>query len=110
MIDLAQRILLGSVLIVLCVCILFVLIRAIRGPRLTDRILCSNMVGTIVIMMISILSIQIKEGYLMDVCILYAMMSFVGVVVLYKVYASKNAVIDVHTVTPVNHDDEGGNV
>ena len=69
-----------AILIFLC------LIRAIRGPRLTDRIISGNMIGTMTIISIALLSVLLKESYLLDVCLIYAMVSFIGVIVLTKVY------------------------
>ena len=62
------------------------LLRAIRGPRIADRVVGINMIGTIIIMMIAILSLMLEEGYLVDIAIIYAMLSFLAVVVLVKVY------------------------
>ena len=62
------------------------LLRAIRGPRIADRVVGINMIGTIIIMMIAILSLMLKEGYLVDIAIIYAMLSFLAVVVLVKIY------------------------
>lgn len=62
------------------------LIRAIMGPAVADRLMAVNMLGTIVIVMIGILAILLKEGYLVDICIIYAMISFLAVIVLTKVY------------------------
>lgn len=42
--------------------------------------------GTIVMVIISILALYLQEGYLMDICLIYAMISFLAVVVLTKVY------------------------
>ena len=69
-----------------------------ENVRLTDRIVCSNMAGTVVIMIIAILSQWIGEGYLADICIIYAAVSFVAVVVLYKVYTNKYRRIDIKTL------------
>lgn len=66
--------------------ILMCLIRAIKGPRVTDRLVTGNMIATIVIMVIAILSAKMKEGYLVDVCLVYAMVSFVANVVLSRVF------------------------
>ena len=44
------------------------------------------MIGTMIIMIIAILSVYLDENYLVDVCLIYAMLSFLGVVVLCKVY------------------------
>lgn len=73
-------------LIVLAILIILCLIRAIIGPRIADRIVAVNMMGTMVIVMISVLAVFLNEGYLMDVCIIYAMISFLAVIVLTKVY------------------------
>ena len=62
------------------------LLRAIRGPRIADRVVGINMIGTIIIMMIAILSLMLEEGYLVDIAIIYAMLSFLAVVVLVKIY------------------------
>lgn len=76
-----KNILLGA-LILLAVLIFFCLLRAVKGPRFTDRIVAGNMINTIIIAMLSILSVYLDELYLVDVAIVYAMLSFVTVVVL----------------------------
>lgn len=82
----AYGILFVCVLIVLALLIILCLIRAIMGPRTADRIVAVNMMGTMVIVMIAILSLLLGEGYLADICIIYAMISFLAVIVLTKVY------------------------
>lgn len=78
--------LLTGAVIVLAVLIIVSIIRSVRGPRIADRIIAVNMIGTMVIMIIAILSVYLEESYLVDVCLIYAMISFLGVVVLCKVY------------------------
>ena len=78
--------LLTAVLIVLAVLVILCLIRAIIGPRIADRIVSVNMMGTMVIVIIAILTVMLKESYLADICIIYAMISFLAVIVLTKVY------------------------
>lgn len=73
-------------LVVLGVLLFPCLLRAIRGPRIADRVVGINMIGTIIIMMIAILSLMLEEGYLVDIAIIYAMLSFLAVVVLVKIY------------------------
>lgn len=75
-----------GVLIVLAVLILLCLLQAVVGPRIADRIVSVNMMGTMVIVMIAILALMLGEGYLVDICIIYAMISFLAVIVLTKVY------------------------
>lgn len=82
----AYNLLFTVVLAVLGVLLFLCLLRAILGPRIADRVVGINMIGTIVIMMIVILSLMLGEGYLVDIAIIYAMLSFLAVVVLAKIY------------------------
>lgn len=75
-----------TVLILLAIMLFPCLIRAVRGPRIADRLVSVNMMGTMVMVMIAILALLLDEGYLVDICLLYAMISFLAVVVLSKVY------------------------
>lgn len=84
--EAAYRGLFMTVLIVLALLVILCLIRAIIGPRIADRIVSVNMMGTMVIVMIAILAVMLGEGYLTDICIIYAMISFLAVIVLTKVY------------------------
>ncbi len=74
------------VLSALGILVLLCLIRAIIGPRIADRIVAVNMMGTMVMVIIAVLSTMLGEGYLVDICLIYAMISFLAVVVLTKVY------------------------
>ncbi len=73
-------------MVILACCIIACLFRAIAGPRISDRIVAINMIGTMTIIIITILAVLLHEGYLVDVAMLYAMLSFLAVVVLTKVY------------------------
>ena len=74
------------ILIVLAIMLIAFLIRAIIGPRIADRLVAVNMITTMVMAIVSILAIVMNEGYLVDICLIYAMISFLAVVVLSKVY------------------------
>lgn len=82
----AYEILFVGILIVLAVLVVLCLVRAIIGPRIADRIVAVNMMGTMVIVMIAVLALMMGEGYLVDICIIYALISFLAVIVLTKVY------------------------
>ena len=82
----AYNILFTAVLIFLAVMTILCLIRAIIGPRIADRIVAVNMMGTMVMVIIAILALMLEEGYLADICLIYAMISFLAVIVLTKVY------------------------
>ncbi len=66
----------------------FCLLRAILGPRFTDRIVAVNIVGTKVIILIGAFAVYFDQDYLMDICLLYGMISFLAVVILSKTYVA----------------------
>ena len=74
------------ILILLAIMLVACLVRAILGPRIADRLVAVNMITTMVMAIVSILAIVMDEGYLIDICLIYAMISFLAVVVLSKVY------------------------
>ena len=80
-----EGVLLGTMM-VLAVLMLAAIIRSVRGPKVADRVIAVNMLGTITIVLIAVLSVYLKESYLVDVCLIYALISFLAVVVLTKVY------------------------
>ena len=82
----AYQTLFTGALLALGALMLACLIRAILGPRIADRVMSINMIGTIAIMMIAILSVRQNEGYLVDIAIIYALLSFLSVVVLVKIF------------------------
>ena len=75
-----------GVLVILGILMIACLIRAILGPRTADRLVSMNMTGTLAMMMIAILAWMLDAGYLLDVALIYAMLSFLAVVVLVKVF------------------------
>jgi len=74
------------VLIALSLMTLLCLERAVRGPSIASRINAINMICTLTLSMICVLTLMLSEGYLADVALIYAMVSFLAVVVLCKVY------------------------
>ena len=110
-INQAYEILLAGALLVLAVLIVLSLIRSVLGPGIPDRIIAINMTGTMIIMVIAILSVILDENYLVDVCLIYAMISFLGVVVLCKVYTGvylqrKHMKADLHAIEDNLHHQE----
>lgn len=104
-----------GILIVLAILVILCLVRAIIGPRVADRIVSVNMTGTMVIVMIAVLALMLEEGYLADICLIYAMISFLAVIVLVKVYMgvyledkSRKKNDDVAVVNPDSQDQMTG--
>lgn len=86
MMENAYHLLYVTALVILSLLTLACLVRAIAGPRIADRVVAINMICTLTLCMIAILAAMLGEGYLMDVALIYALLGFLGVVVLCKVY------------------------
>lgn len=85
-IDNIYRIIYMALIIALSIALFACLIRAIKGPRIADRIVAVNMMGTMVMVIMTAMSLLLKENYLVDISLIYAMISFLAVVVITKVY------------------------
>ena len=86
MIDKAYQILMAASLGVMVIYAMLCLVRCIKGPRISDRVLAVNMIGTLTIAMVVVFVILLGEGYLVDIALVYAMISFLAVILLSKVY------------------------
>lgn len=84
--EMAYRTVFVGALIFLALMVFLCLIRAVKGPSVADRIVAVNMMGTMVMVIIAMLALLLNEGYLVDICLIYAMISFLAVIVLTKVY------------------------
>ena len=78
-----------GILSVLAVMLVLCLIRAVIGPRIADRLVAVNMMGTLVMVSIALLAVVKDQGYLVDICLIYALISFLAVVVLSRIYTGE---------------------
>ena len=67
---------------VFAICMLLAFSRAVKGPRYTDRIVAVNMIGTMTTAVICILAVYLSETALIDVSLVYTLLSFLAVVVM----------------------------
>ena len=94
----AYQILLWGSVIFISLLVFSCLVQAIMGPRLTDRIVTINVICTKVVIIITILSCLLDNSTLLDIAIVYAMISFLAVVMLSKCYLLP------HHIHPANPD------
>ena len=73
-------------MIFLSITILFCLIRGITGERFTDKILSVNVINVKVIILIMILGVYFERSYLIDIAMVYAVISFLSVVILSRIF------------------------
>ncbi len=85
----ALNVLLIGAMLFLAVLLILCLIRAIIGPRVADRLVAVNSISTMVMVIIAILTLFLDAGFLADICLIYAMISFLAVIVLNRVYMSE---------------------
>ena len=71
---------------VLSLSIIAIFLRSIIGPRVADRIICINMIGTKIIIFICVLAGVLNESFLIDVALVYALINFISIVVLAYAY------------------------
>ena len=65
----------------LAITMFFCLLFAVRGPRLTDKIVGVNMIVVKSIILIVLVGIYIGEEYLIDVALVYSLISFLATIV-----------------------------
>lgn len=83
--SLSRGILMGGIAL-LAVLLLFCIVRSIKGPRVADRILSVNMAGTMIISAIIFIACLQGDTSIIDIGLLYAMISFLAVVVFSRIY------------------------
>lgn len=77
-----MRFILEIAMVVLACGTLLAFIRAVKGPRYTERVVAINMICTMTTTIIGILSAYLGETALTDVSLVYALLSFLAVVVM----------------------------
>jgi multicomponent Na+:H+ antiporter subunit F len=80
-------------LILLGVCMLLLLYRAIIGPTNPDRAVALDTIGVIIIAMSGLLAILTETTYFNDVILLIGILSFIGTVALSK-FLEKGVIIE----------------
>ena len=69
----------------LMVALVLVLVRALRGPSVFDRILAVNAAGTKTVILVALLGFLSVRPEFLDIALLYALMNFVVTIAILKV-------------------------
>ena len=64
--------------------LILVLIRAVMGPTLFDRILAVNMAGTKTVILVALLGFVSKRPEFLDIGLLYALVNFIATIAILK--------------------------
>ncbi len=70
----------GTIMVILSLVGLLLLVIVIKGPKIWDRILATNLFSSIVILLIMLYATTQDFAYLLDIVILYALLGFLGIV------------------------------
>ncbi|MEM9800646.1 MAG: monovalent cation/H+ antiporter complex subunit F [Planctomycetota bacterium] len=70
----------GATALLLLIAMGLAMLRALRGPTVFDRILAVNMFGTATVLMISVVGFMSTAPDLVDIALIYALISFTGTI------------------------------
>lgn len=76
----------GAAAIALVVAILLMLIRALSGPTLYDRVLAVNSLGTKTVLLLGVIGFLTGRPDFLDIAILYALINFVATIAILKFF------------------------
>ena len=76
----------GAAAIALVVAISLMLIRALSGPTLYDRVLAVNSIGTKIILLLGVIGFLTGRPDFLDISILYALINFVATIAILKFF------------------------
>ncbi|NLI30037.1 MAG: cation:proton antiporter [Nitrospiraceae bacterium] len=61
-----------------------VLYRAIKGPRVYDRALAVNMIGTKTVVLLALIGFIYKRPHFLDIALVYALMNYISTLAFLK--------------------------
>ena len=76
----------GAAALALVVAIALMLIRALRGPTLYDRVIAVNSLGTKIILLLGVIGFLTGRPDFLDISILYALINFVATIAILKFF------------------------
>ncbi|MEL7109642.1 MAG: monovalent cation/H+ antiporter complex subunit F [Pseudomonadota bacterium] len=76
----------GAAAIALIVAIALMLVRALSGPTLYDRVLAVNSLGTKIILLLGVIGFLTGRPDFLDISILYALINFVATIAILKFF------------------------
>ena len=86
-----KNIVLIIAMLVLSVTIFFCLIRAVKGPRMTDRLVAVNIISIKGIVLILLLGAYLNDNQFTDIALVYTLLSFLAIIALARNMLAKEA-------------------
>jgi len=63
---------------------ILVLYRAIKGPRIYDRVLAVNVIGTKTVVLLALIGFIYERPHFLDIALVYALINFIATVAFLK--------------------------
>jgi multicomponent Na+:H+ antiporter subunit F len=60
------------------------LYRAVRGPRIYDRVLAVNVIGTKTVVLLALLGYVYERPHFLDIALVYALINFIATIAILK--------------------------
>ncbi len=70
--------------IVIVLAAILVLYRAIKGPRVYDRVLAVNVIGTKTVVLLALIGFIYERPHFLDIALVYALMNFIATIAFLK--------------------------
>lgn len=70
----------------LLVTLVLALVRALRGPTVFDRVLAANSIGTVAVLLLSVIGFLGGRPEFLDLAIVYALLNVVGTIAVLKFF------------------------
>ena len=70
--------------IIVVAAMILVLYRVVKGPRICDRVLAANVIGTKTVVLLALIGYIYERPYFMDIALVYALMNFIGTIAFLK--------------------------
>jgi multicomponent Na+:H+ antiporter subunit F len=81
----------GAILIALT----FVIVRAVRGPTVFDRVLAGNTVGTLAILLLAVVGFLTGRPEFLDIGLTYGLLNVIGTLAVLKFFRHGDLAYDV---------------
>ena len=70
----------------LLVALAMALVRAVRGPSVFDRVLAANTIGTLALMLLSVIGFLTGRPEFLDLAIIYGLLNVIGTIAVLKFF------------------------
>jgi multicomponent Na+:H+ antiporter subunit F len=70
--------------------LVLVLVRAVRGPTVFDRVLAGNTVGTLAVLLLATIGFVVDRPEFLDLAIVYGVLNVVGTIAVLKFFRYGN--------------------